>query len=107
MGMMKKAKAIALPAGLVKCTCQDGKVTITVHEGDKPVRSMELTCVICDGAGKITKAKARAVKAEQAMWCQCGNPGVVTSYHPDGERGAACHKHHWTCDDCGKVVQVG
>jgi hypothetical protein len=50
---------------------------------------------------------ARARRAFEAFWCRCGNPSGNVTYHPDRQRGAACSKHHWTCDDCSRVVQVG
>jgi Fe2+ or Zn2+ uptake regulation protein len=37
------------------------------------------------------------------FWCKCGNPSERVTYHADTPDA----KHHWTCDDCGKVRQVG
>lgn len=64
---------------------------------------MELKCVWCDGAGQIGDQKLHAIQAEQDMWCSCGNPSGDVHFHDD-EPGS---KHHWTCGDCGGVLQVG
>lgn len=92
-------------------TCSGAKrVTISVVEigaGTRKESSVEMGCVVCDGAGEISERAEHALAREAAMWCRCGNPSGAVSYHGDGERGSACTKHHWTCDDCSKVTQVG
>jgi hypothetical protein len=55
---------------------------------------------------KDKRRKSAEQKAHEAFWCFCGNPSGNHTYHDDNER-RICRKHHWTCDDCGKVVQVG
>lgn len=92
----------------MKCqTCKNGKMTIRVQNFGEAETSMEIGCIDCDGAGEITETKATALAAMRKriaeMWCKCGNPSTHCTYHDD----APGSKHHWTCDDCGQVTQVG
>lgn len=100
----------AAPA-LVACpTCKGSKrvtVTVITHDKGRQESSVEMDCHICDGAGVISPATARAIALMDESWCRCDNPSGGATYHADNERGAACSKHHWTCDDCGKIRQAG
>lgn len=93
-------------------TCKGkGKVTVkvtTVAPGTANTHSeFEMNCLTCRGEGEISKAQAQEHKAAMAMWCRCGNPSGQTHFFDDGENPAVCNKHHWVCEDCGKVTQVG
>lgn len=88
---------------LVLCpVCKDGKLTITVT-GEGKTSELEINCVHCNGQGTMTWAQRDAYDRMVAMWCRCGNSSGQVTFHDD----APGSKHHWTCDDCGKVVQVG
>jgi len=91
---------------MVKCPrCHGkGKMEVTVHGSDAGGFTMD--CISCDGAGKVTKREAAAMEAEAALWCSCGNPSEETTYVDDHES-PVVDKHHWVCNDCGKVVQIG
>lgn len=88
---------------MVACGCEAGKVRCTIHEMNQPPKEMLLTCPTCNGRGTISAALK---KAHEEFWCRCGNPSGQFEFFDDGE-GAACTKHHYTCRDCGKVLQVG
>jgi Fe2+ or Zn2+ uptake regulation protein len=82
------------------------KVTIettTINPGTTTVDHITVDCVICNGTGEVTPARFAAIQSEAAMWCSCGNDSGEADYHADTRR----TKHHWTCRDCGKVLQVG
>ena len=56
----------------------------------------------------LTLAEFKAIldsRLEDRFWCSCAEPGDGY-YVPDGMN-PACHKHHWRCQKCGKVIQVG
>lgn len=55
---------------------------------------------------KTEAEKAAAKAAWAAFWCSCKveTPGAI--YHADGTC-PTCHKHHWHCPACHKIVQVG
>lgn len=53
----------------------------------------------------MTKKEWKAAHA--AFWCQCGNPSGDVTFYEDDSRSKVCTKHHYRCNDCGKVVQVG
>lgn len=53
---------------------------------------------------KLTPAEAAAFRA---FWCSCDPAGDRVTYYDDDPRSTVCAKHHWRCDDCGKVRQVG
>lgn len=57
------------------------------------------------GYDSVEDYKAALRKAD-AYWCKCGNPSKQTTYYDDYE-GELCDKHHYTCDDCNLIFQVG
>lgn len=87
------------------CPRCKGKKTINVtfcKEG----KSLDMDCPTCDGSGGVTRKKAQEYQASVNAWCSCGNDSGETTYIPDNES-SVCVKHHWICNDCGKIVQVG
>jgi hypothetical protein len=40
-------------------------------------------------------------KEADNFWCNCGNPSDDVTHHEDEDG------QWWTCDDCGKTLQVG
>jgi rubredoxin len=89
---------------LVTCpACKAGKYTLKVTTHGKPgEESIELDCPTCASTGKVTTQKAEALRREVDLWCRCTEPHDST-YHPDTRR----MKHHWTCNGCGKITQIG
>lgn len=79
------------------------KVTIKVISNGVREPDMELDCVTCNGTGEVRDGYTKAL---EDFWCHCGNPSGDVEFHDDGE-GAACSKHHYTCGDCGRVLQIG
>lgn len=68
-------------------------------------RKMLLRCIHCDGAGVVeasVEQQTAAREAALAIWCRCG--GRTTSHYVPDAPGC---KHHWVCDDCNKVTQIG
>ncbi len=57
----------------------------------------------------VDEYETRLAKDNARVWCQCGNPSKENYFHDDGVTPApSCvGKHHWHCQDCGKVVQIG
>jgi hypothetical protein len=89
--------------------CQGtGKQTVTVTEfgSDKPTDSFEMNCIGCDGTGKVNDNTLRMIEYERNMWCQC-ETDYGSHYVPDDTKNAAVNKHHYVCNKCGKVTQVG
>lgn len=86
-------------------------VTSTVIDGQGPTGRHEevvkgVSCYLCDGSGEISEERLVDLEAQSKLWCSCGNKSGHTTYHPDGQS-PVCHKHHWICNDCGKIVQMG
>lgn len=96
----------------IKCpSCVEGKMSIKmeVMEDNGSFTSSpttEIDCVICDGEGTIDQDTQDMIDYEKTIWCKCGNPSKNTHYWEDGQ-GELVYKHHWTCADCRKVVQIG
>jgi RecJ-like exonuclease len=79
---------------------------VTVHDGGDTSK-IELTCITCDGHGKVTAPKMRAFYAMKAAWCRCDEVGDNVRYYDDGQH-PDCTKHHWRHEPgCGLIVQVG
>jgi len=52
-------------------------------------------------------AEAQAFNdAHPDFWCRCGNPSEDVAFYADGQH-PEVHKHHWRCNDCGSVLQIG
>lgn len=109
--MTEASRLACSPA--VKCPQCKGakKITCTTTDvgpkGKRTESSFEMRCLTCDGKGMITRAAADSYQRELESWCRCGNKSEQVTYHDDDPRSKVCTKHHWTCDDCGKIVQVG
>ncbi len=49
-------------------------------------------------------------EAEKHLWCTCPEDSDHnSSYHPDvrANDGTRLEKHHWTCNHCNKITQIG
>jgi len=55
---------------------------------------------------------------EEDIWCdgECDNPEDEANFNDDGNQKVyydrngnqgICNKHHWSCNACDKIVQVG
>lgn len=81
--------------------CVDGKIKITVEESGKK-KLVDITCIYCDGTGTQIHHYA---EEEEGFWCKCGNNDNVTYY--DNGKHPKLHKHHYRCNNCDAVVQIG
>ena len=112
MQLKPKNMETATKPKLVDCPhCKGtGKQSISFQEIGKKAVPYEITCIMCDGKAKLSSREAQKIQDEldyeKMIWCKCGNTSGVTHYWPDG-KGKLVHKHHYTCADCGKVVQIG
>ena len=90
-----------------KCpTCLgSGKQNVSIT-GVTGKESMEIDCVVCKGKGVATAGQLRLLEAEKNMWCKCEKPSDTATFHDDGEC-RQCKKHHYHCENCGKITQVG
>ena len=96
-----------------KCpACTGGRITITgrmlTTEGWKDNPPIDIDCITCDGSGTIGEEHRRQLDEEQDAWhnsdiCQEED----AHYVPDNTPGALISKHHWVCNECRKIVQVG
>lgn len=82
---------------------------ITVHEAGKK-STVEIGCIDCDDGKKpMSEPQAREFtlhKEEQhKLWCSCDNSSGAS--YVDDNVSKKCRKHHWTCNDCHKIVQIG
>ena len=81
-----------------------GKLDVEVVEAGTS-RMIKLECVYCDGVGRLSDKALEALKAEDAMWCRCGRSTAPTFYD-DGQH-PEIHTHHYRCEFCDHVVQIG
>jgi len=96
---------------MITCpTCKgSGKYNMPVTTHDEKgcnTTYFEMTCQKCNGSGEVDPVvEKKREKASKAFWCGCEN----SSGHFYVEDGVSkkCQQHHWVCNDCGKVTQVG
>lgn len=94
---------------LVPCVvCKGAKTqTLTVSEHGKPGQQvLTIACIHCEGKGEVTPRSAQATLNAINSWCTCKEDHGST-YHPDDDTNPVCRKHHYTCNKCGKITQVG
>lgn len=105
---MSKRTRVNLPAGTVVCPACKGtkKVTIVAQlitaKGRVPQPPVVMDCYNCSGRGYLTAADIERHKREAELWCDCKNSSG-SSYQCD----TPDFKHHWTCNDCGRITQIG
>jgi len=89
--------------------CQgSAKQTITVHqivENVMTVKDEKVTCVWCNGEGKLSSDRIAIYMMYAEMWCKCHGE-TPTVFYKDGEH-PDLFKHHYRCGVCGKVKQIG
>lgn len=101
----------ANPAFVVCPNCEGTGTWVCVaqlYDGEKfiPQPGVTMNCNVCNGAGVVDPVEQAKKKEEaDAFWCDCKEDHGVT-FFDDGE-GTMCHKHHYVCNNCGKVQQVG
>ena len=83
-------------------------VMTTLKGKESTSKEITITCIDCDGK-PISDEEAQAIKEqkewEEKQWCKCGHKIGVT-YVADGVS-KICSKHHYICNDCKKIVQIG
>ena len=94
-------------SGNIQHTCPpchgSGEVNITVtHVRERMVNISPILCYTCHGVGVLSRLDMARYHARHNMWCRCDRSPSET-YHKD----TPSSKHHYTCDGCGKVSQVG
>jgi hypothetical protein len=59
--------------------------------------------------GMTVPAYEAAMERERKHWCSCEKPSEGVDFCDDGQRRNehCCSKHHYHCQNCGKIVQVG
>jgi len=84
----------------------DGKITLTVKHlfSDEPDEISKIDCPTCDGNGTVDDETLQLFYYEKSLWCTCGNKNG-SYYVPDGK--GVIDKHHWLCNDCNKITQIG
>jgi excinuclease UvrABC ATPase subunit len=84
-------------------TCKGkGKQTVTVVNGSP----FKVACVSCKGKRTVSDVELKAINKANAMWCQCDGE-APTKFFQDGEHKGCVTKHHWHCQRCGKIAQIG
>jgi hypothetical protein len=74
-------------------------------KGMVPQKPVVMDCFNCKGKGYLTDAERIQKEQEDQLWCKCKKDHGSTFV--DDFQSDVCDKHHWTCNHCGKVTQVG
>lgn len=83
-----------------------GEIAYSVVRSGEPTLHSKMDCITCNGKKTVSAATAKAFEDAKEIWCKCGNPSGESSYHGD-HSGGVISKHHYTCNDCGKITQIG
>jgi len=84
-----------------------GKQTTTITTwGSDKVEKFESNCVWCNGTGQMTEQQLGNYNYDKNMWCKCKDK-TDAYYVPDGVCRCGIGKHHYHCNKCKKVTQVG
>lgn len=95
----------------MKCIICEGKkvisITVTSNLRGKPIKSekIEIMCVHCRGSGSMTQDDIDHHNWSKEQWCKCDEYHGAT--YVDDNVSSICSKHHWTCNQCNKITQVG
>ncbi len=90
-------------------TCKGtGKQTCSITEikdGKRIESSFEANCISCNGK-PVSKLQGLYIQKqkekEEKMWCRCEKE-TDSYYVPDTSK----MKHHWKCQCCKKITQIG
>lgn len=79
--------------------------------GFTPQPPVIMDCFNCKGKGFLTPEEVEYKEAQKKIWCSCGVDAGVT-HHEDGNDqeypgGFTCNKHHYSCNNCGLIQQIG
>ncbi len=71
--------------------------------------TFNMPCLDCERTGRVTPAQMRSIQFQREMWCKCSDRSDHATYHADGQTPWrwCVHKHHWHCNECAKIVQIG
>ena len=58
-----------------------------------------------DERNKTGSPTNQNIYENEDAWCQCDDHHDVT-FHDDGENDE-CYKHHYRCEACKKITQIG
>ena len=90
--------------------CTRGKMEITMQSippNPKIDGKSLITCIHCEGSGKLDDEQLAEIKSEDDMWCTCSEiKDHHWDFYEDGDNGEI-YKHHYRHKLCGKVLQIG
>lgn len=105
---MGKSAAAVFPKAKVRTTCPKckgtGKLKCHVSENGKQF-DVELNCVYCNASGTVSAEELAQIRFEENMWCRCGK-SEAPIFFDDGQHPEVA-KHHYRCEHCSHVVQIG
>ena len=91
-----------------------GEITFTMSTFGKQGsgRKSQMPCFSCSGKGiyLISSEKQRNAwvvsRIERNMWCQCED-SIGCSYYKEDNECSCMSKHHYHCNKCHLITQVG
>jgi len=85
-------------------TCENGILNVTIFDYSKQTSNIQsIPCIDCEGKGQITESAMSSIQRRNSVWCKC----KVSENIYYVERSEECSKHHWKCNVCNKIFQVG
>lgn len=82
--------------GLGRLTIQTTKTKIT----------QSIPCFPCDGKGYNTISEVLTLLVNNNSWCECRDLYDV-SFFDDNQHEGCINKHHYHCEMCGLLTQIG
>lgn len=75
-------------------------------EATKTKVKNDVDCFPCDGKGYHTFKEAITILVSNNYWCECDDINNI-DFFDDDEHEGCIEKHHYHCQVCGLIFQIG
>ena len=94
----------------MKCLCCEGvgkqtAIEISIVDVTRELNRHEIPCIWCSGTGNMDEKQKCDYVGYMDIWCKCGKHWDTTFF--DDFADPLMEKHHYKCNRCGKVTQIG
>ena len=97
-------------------TCKGtGQINLNICSFGEPKSSSltQMDCRVCHGLGKFKLCEEDGQERwflseiERNMWCKCTDQFIKSTYSGNNECAGCISKHHYHCNKCNLITQIG